>query len=211
MTELSVPIDHFKKSAKALLEGVRRAESGACRSARSVFSDYRNKADAALASEFTLMQAQHVVAVEHGFVKWQDLTQASATELRLAITMAKIPELNAYGIGVYPHHQELPVPERDKFFAEERNELRRSVDRVAATIEWLRKNIRPVKTINRNYTSYGLKHITEKEIGYIPDGVFIAAAIIAGYEYRRIAPPKVAFGMSGRSINESAKRVGYAV
>jgi hypothetical protein len=39
--------------------------------------------------------------------------------------------------------------------------------------------------------------------------VFVAAAI-AGYPYRRIDEPKAAFGMSERSIRESAKRVGYA-
>jgi hypothetical protein len=88
--------------------------------------------------------------------------------------------------------------------------LRQSADRVAATVEWLQTHIRPIKTINLNHTSYGLKHIAEREIGYIPNGVFVAAAIIAGYRYRRIDHPKVAFGMSERSIRQSAKRVGYA-
>ena len=209
MTELSLPIDYFKKAAKALHKRVRRAESTACRRARAVFTDCRDKPDAAIASDFTLMQAQHVVAVEHEFVKWQDLVHASATELRLVITMVKIPELNAHGVGLYPHHARLPVPERDKFLADERSELRRSLDRVAATVEWLQKHIRSIKTINLNHTSYGLKHIAEKEIGYIPNGVFVAAAIIAGYPYR-LHKPNAAFGMSERSIRESAKRVGRA-
>jgi hypothetical protein len=211
MTGLSLPIDYFKKTAKALHKHVRGAESNACRRVRTVFTNYRDKPDAAVASNFTLMQAQHVVAVEHGFAKWQDLAQASATELRLAITMVKFPDLNAHGVGLYPHHDRLPLAEREKFFTDERDELRRSADRVEATVQWLRKHIRAIKSINLNHTSYGLKHITEQEIGYIPNGVFIAAAIIAGYPFRRIEKPKLAFGMSERSIKESAKRVGYAV
>jgi hypothetical protein len=210
MTDLSPPIDYFKKAAKALHKHVREAESTACRRARAVFTDYRDKPDTAIASKFTLMRAQHVVAVEHEFVKWQDLAHAPATDLRLAITMVKIPELNACGVGLYPHHARLPVPERDKLLADERTELRRCGDRVAATVEWLQKHIRPIRTINLNHTSYGLKHIAEREIGYIPNGVFVAAAIVAGYRYRRIDEPNVAFGMSEHSIKESAKRVGYA-
>ena len=61
---------------------------------------------------------------------------------------------------------------------------------------------RPIKTINLNHTRYGLKHIAEKEIGYIPNGVFDAAAIIAGYPYRRVDQPNATFGMSERSIKE---------
>lgn len=120
MTELSLPIEHLKKGAKALHKQVRQAESKACRRARAVFADYRGKPDVTIASDFGLMRAQHVVAVEHGFTKWQDLAHASATELRLAITMLKIPDLNAYGVGLYSHHASLPVLEREKFFADGR-------------------------------------------------------------------------------------------
>src|SRR5690349_16819629 len=91
MTELSLPIEHLKKAAKALHKQVRLADPAACRRAGTVFRDFRDRRDADIASDFKLMQAQHVVAVEHGFVKWRNLANASATELRLAITMVKIP------------------------------------------------------------------------------------------------------------------------
>src|SRR5687767_9865807 len=67
MTELSLPIDYFKKSAKILCKQVKAAASAACQRARVVFNDYSDKSDDAIASAFTLMRAQHVVAVEHDF------------------------------------------------------------------------------------------------------------------------------------------------
>jgi hypothetical protein len=41
------------------------------------------------------------------------------------------------------------------------------------------------QTINRIGTSYGLKHIAEHDIGYVTNGVFIAAAIAAGFQIER--------------------------
>jgi hypothetical protein len=49
--------------------------------------------------------------------------------------------------------------------------------------------------------SYGIKHTAEQDIGYITNGVFIAAGIIAGYSYEiREGDPNVSFGMSEQSF-----------
>jgi hypothetical protein len=50
---------------------------------------------------------------------------------------------------------------------------------------WLRQ-FNKTKTLNkRSGTSYGLKHVAEEDIGYITNGVFIAAAIAEGFRVKR--------------------------
>ncbi len=205
MTDISLPIEYFKKAAKSLHKQAGAADPIACRRARAVFTDLTDKADAAVAAAFTLMRAQHVIAVEHAFEKWEPLTHSSATQLHLAITMARVANLTDFGIGLYSEHQKLPLRERTAKFEEERELLRKSADRVQVVIDWLRRNIRPIKTINMRRSSYGLKHVAEKDTGYITNGVFIAAAISAGYPYK-IYEPNPAFGMSERSINECLEK-----
>jgi hypothetical protein len=46
-----------------------------------------------------------------------------------------------------------------------------------------------------------MKHIAEQDIGYVANGVFIAAAIIAGYPYELCAP-NARFGMSETSFKK---------
>jgi hypothetical protein len=56
-----------------------------------------------------------------------------------------------------------------------------------AVINWvLQGNARKRKTINQNVSSYGLKHIAERDIGrYIGNGSFIEAMDILGFEKKR--------------------------
>jgi hypothetical protein len=55
-----------------------------------------------------------------------------------------------------------------------------------------------VKRVNRRRgTSYGLKHVAEREIGYITNGVPIAAAKAEGFVVRRIVrTPNARIGIS---------------
>lgn len=47
---------------------------------------------------------------------------------------------------------------------------------------WLKFNALPRKTMNKNQSSYGLKHVVEDEVGeYISNGAFIRAAVEFGY------------------------------
>ena len=50
---------------------------------------------------------------------------------------------------------------------------------------WLRGQTKR-KTLNKSGTSYGLKHVAERDVGYITNGVFIAAAVAEGFRVVRI-------------------------
>jgi hypothetical protein len=207
MTDLSVPLDYFTKRAKELQSRVRNGDADALVRVRSVFVDASAKADQELAADFGLMRAQHIVAVEHGFSNWKALTELSGVEARLAITMARLPELNDFGIGIYDGHWGKSAEEKLAIIAKDRETLRGSAAAVANVVTWLRENVEPTRTVNKRRTSYGIKHVAEKDIGYITNGVFIAAGIIAGYPYEIVpGSPNVPFGMSEKSLKEISAR-----
>ncbi len=57
---------------------------------------------------------------------------------------------------------------------------------IETCIEWLR-NKKVQKTMNRQCTSYGIKHIVERELNtYVCNGSFIAAVICLGIPYKKI-------------------------
>lgn len=59
------------------------------------------------------------------------------------------------------------------------------IDAVKTCIDWINRFAIKTKTIRRVYSSYYLKHCVERWSGkYIPNGAFIAAAVVAGYRYR---------------------------
>ncbi|MDR3335880.1 MAG: hypothetical protein LBT16_01630 [Treponema sp.] len=63
-----------------------------------------------------------------------------------------------------------------------------------------------IKVINRRYSSYGLKHLLEKETGYLPNGVLIAAAIHCGFRYKVYDnSPNPCFNISNASIKRFEK------
>ena len=148
-----------------------------------------------------LQRLQHVVAVETGFRTWQAMLDAPEIERRLVIELAKHPYLNAHGIGLFDGFRGKPLEERRAIQERDRRKLRGSVSDVARTVEWLRANIKPIKTINGRHTSCGLKHIMERHVGYyVTNGVFIAAALIEDYPVRFNDGPNPCFGMSEKSI-----------
>lgn len=87
-----------------------------------------------------------------------------------------------------------------------RQKLQESFDRFVVTYEWIEKNFRPIKSINRARSSYALKHIVEKETGYITNGVFIAAMLAHGYQIDAWEP-NPQFNVSERAVNEVQKRL----
>lgn len=113
--------------------------------------------------------------------------------------MDEVADLNDFGIGVFQQRRR-PEDECRTKLAEGKRELLNSVDACNRVCEWLRQ-FDKIKTINDHRSSYGLKHIAENDIGYVTNGVFIAAAIHCGYPYR-IEPghPNVCFGISMKSI-----------
>lgn len=129
-------------------------------------------------------------------------------ETQLERVMSEIPRLTDFGIGLY-EERHIPIEERPALLAAEREALRKNAPAVAATVEWLRKNVAPVR--KRTHSSYGVKHVAEKDIGYITNGVLIAAAIIAGYPYKIVpGSPNVSLGMSTKSLEACRLRARAA-
>jgi len=117
------------------------------------------------------------------------------------------PELSDFGIGVYGGG-EMPPAERSAKLLKDRASLRASSDRIEAAFEYLSEMcIKRNKSINETSSSYGLKHVVERDIGYITNGQFITAAIIAGYKYKKYnGSPNVCFNMSESPWKNIRKR-----
>jgi hypothetical protein len=168
-------------------------------------------------TEFALMNAQHVIALSFGFKGGSDLVAASPIEQRLALTMEKNPLLTCAGWGIsnFNNLNKLPDKERNaarkKNFNNEREDLRVNFKAVEETYYWIKNNMTPIKTINRDNSSYNLKHRAEHDIGYIANGVFIAAALIACYEVKYVhGSINVYFNMSKKAIKEVCERQNQA-
>ncbi len=113
--------------------------------------------------------------------------------------MDEVPGLNDFGIGVYEERRKKPE-ERIKELEEGRISLLARVNECNRVCEWL-DQIDKISSINDKHSSYGLKHIAEKDVDYVTNGAFIAAAIYRGYRHRITSGrPNVHFGMSERSI-----------
>ena len=95
---------------------------------------------------------------------------------------AEYPDLTEFGFGIW---QGTKPNERQATFKRDRQTLLASVERFEATRNWIQRRLRPIKTLNRRCTSYGLKHVCEREIGYVTNGVFIAAMAACGYRVKR--------------------------
>jgi hypothetical protein len=107
----------------------------------------------------------------------------------------KIPSLTDNGIITVMWHG------RDaEEFRERQESLKNSSEECTKVCAWL-ADIKKIKTINRLACSYRLKHIVEKEVGYISNGEFIAAAVHCGFTYRLHSDnPNVWFAMSEKLI-----------
>ena len=74
---------------------------------------------------------------------------------------------------------------------------------------WLWWNIVPSTYINHRHDSYCLKHVAEKEAGYITNGQFIAAALLSGFFMKPSYNPR--FNMKYSSVKQQMKLIGWAV
>jgi hypothetical protein len=98
-----------------------------------------------------------------------------------AIEMQRVldqqPQLGNFGFGVYAPERKTGLEQATEL-ARKRDEIRSPVSLAAfiATRAWLRRHNKR-KTINRSGTSYGLTHVAERDVGYITNGAFIAAAV----------------------------------
>lgn len=81
-----------------------------------------------------------------------------------------------------------PRDVRDAKFRERREAMLSpsSIDQFERSCEWLRRQPRTKNPNRRVGTSYGIKHEAEKEVGYMLNGMFIAAAIACGFKVQRM-------------------------
>lgn len=185
----------FKDHAKAQLKGAREGDPSALATLAGLRPGGKPP---------TLQQVQHQVAVRAGYPSWAGLLRC----VQQAAVMTREPRLTRFGIGSGAFHK--TREERLAAFVSGRAELRASADQVAEVTAWLLANIAPIRTINRDWTSYQHKHMVERVIGqYVANGELIAAAIIAGYPYRHESwdSPNVYFAMSSRSVR-AARALG---
>lgn len=171
-------------------------------------------------SKFSLMKAQHVIAKEQGFNSWAELTKDTPEHLALVKQMMKYPTLTSSGF--LQRNFKKTYAEWKKEFDEDRAELfstgticsniLSNYDIVLKIADWLRKNIEPIKTQNLRHTSYSHKHRMERMFDktephhvYVSNGVFIAAAILAGFTPK---PNGIncTFNMSERSWQTAYKK-----
>src|SRR3954467_4152410 len=112
----------------------------------------------------------------------------------------KVPGLNEFGVGLYAWGR--PQEDRGAIFRADTEALLASEEACTKVCDWLGA-MEKTKTINTRDTSYGLKHLAAHEIGYVTNGVFIAAAVHCGFPYR-LTPgrPNVEFGISEKSLKE---------
>ena len=65
-----------------------------------------------------------------------------------------------------------------------------------------------VTAINKNVSSYGLKHICEDFLGkYVSNGELIAAMILCNFDYKRISDtsPNAYFNVSMKDVNKLSR------
>lgn len=100
--------------------------------------------------------------------------------------LAEHPELGDFGFSVFDRRHK-SESQREEELAEEREKIcsPRSLVAFIETRKWLRGKPK-ISKLNKRASSYGLKHVVENEIGYITNGVFIAAAIAEGFNVKRI-------------------------
>jgi hypothetical protein len=90
--------------------------------------------------------------------------------------MDKVPQLGVLGLGVRDRD-----PTR---FDAERMALLDEVEGCTLTEGWV-KYLAKTRAFNTRHTSYGLKHVVERKVGYCTNGAFIAAMIHCGFRFKQ--------------------------
>jgi hypothetical protein len=127
-----------------------------------------------------------------------------------AVDMERIleqePHLSDFGFGLADFYK--TREEAVTKFHEDRKRISDS-DSLAQFVVargWLRR-FSKLKSVNRRGSSYGLKHVAEHDIGYVTNGVFIAAAIAEGFSVRRIeSSPNAWFNISSAAWEQQRSR-----
>jgi hypothetical protein len=116
------------------------------------------------------------------------------SESDMLCVMQRCPDLTDFGLGV--SRQQIFNVERAKLLED------RSLAQFTRARGWLRK-FSKTKAHNGRGDSYGLKHVAEIDIGYVTNGVFIAAALAEGFSVKRnySGSPNARFNISSKALS----------
>ena len=128
--------------------------------------------------------------------------------------LAREPNLSLYGckddFSWGPYSKRRGEPDAERFRRDREAMLGdRALQEFECACDWLDAQARTKNPNQRIGSSYTLKHMAEKEVetGYLPNGIFIAAAIARGFKIRRPDDgPNVWINISNRARTEFDKR-----
>jgi hypothetical protein len=111
--------------------------------------------------------------------------EMAAAASDMAAVLEREPHLSDFGFGVFDPRSKTPA-ERAAELRLNRDRIRepRSLARFMAARRWLSR-FGKIKAVNKRGSSYGLKHVAEHHMGYVTNGVFIAAASAEGFAVQR--------------------------
>lgn len=118
----------------------------------------------------------------------------------IATVMKRVPKLNSFGIGLYQNGRGLNPEQQAAELKEGQDALLGMTKQCTSICDWLSAKAK-IKTINKRHSSYGLKHVAEKGIGYITNGAFICAAVFSGFEFKA-SGPNAYFNISEKSLKQ---------
>jgi hypothetical protein len=119
--------------------------------------------------------------------------------------ITKYPDLNDSGLGLPKNKHKISSDEYKQELKESQKNLLESTEDFRKACQWLSSKNK-IQTINRSHSSYGLKKIAEKEIGYISNGIFIAAAIHCGFKVQEFpGSPNVCINISEKSLKDGRR------
>jgi hypothetical protein len=105
----------------------------------------------------------------------------------MARIMAEHPDLNILGFGVHSLRR-MSAARQAAELAERRRELLEpaALAQFEKARAWLARQGRTCNISSSAGSSYGIRHVAENTIGYVANGVFIAAAYAEGFRVRHI-------------------------
>jgi hypothetical protein len=112
-----------------------------------------------------------------------NLTMQNARAV-LETLMRKDPRLRYYEYARKGMHQ------TEAQFVKELELFMQLADRFIAAVKWIQEWMVPRKRVNKNFTSYDLKHVVEDHVRglSISNGTCIAAALYCGYRITSCSP-----------------------
>lgn len=122
---MSQQIDFFKLESKKLVKQYKSQESNAINRVQKYIKNM---------DDFCLARAQHVIAREAGFVRWEELVRASADRLHFGVILYKNPYLTMIEGWSCPDDAVNPYRESD------RRDVFLNYDWVMRIVSWLREN-----------------------------------------------------------------------